>query len=261
MIYWLTSLPVIIGATLSAGMAVIAGLAAYYAARIAVGRKANDENRELALNMFRIIATLLSLLLSLTFADVRVEIGMVRNSVETEAGQLADIYKDLNAFESVEANAVSVELLDYVDAVIDDEWQALQRGEVSERVIVIFHDLEYAILELEATTPLQQILRSRLAADVDALSTSRAARLIKRDSGTPIFLYVAIVGFLWTMAFLSVYAPAGRAVTYLSAYSAFFGIVIYIILALSNYFEGIGGVTPVAFEFLAEVFARSEPLI
>ena len=257
MIHWLTSLPVIIGATLSAGVAVIVGLTAYYVAHIAVGRKANKENRELAANMFRIIATLLSLLLSLTFADVRVEIGMVRSSVETEAGQLADIYKDLSAFESVEATAVRVQLLDYVDAVIEDEWQALQRGEVSERVVEIFHGLEYAILNLEATTPLQQILHSRLVDDVDALSTNRAARLIKRDSGTPIFLYVAILGFLWTMAFLSVYAPAGKAITYLSAYSAFFGIVIYIILALSNYFEGIGGVTPETFEFLSEFFARS----
>jgi hypothetical protein len=97
MIYWLTSLPVILGATLSAGVAIIVGLTAYYVARIAVGRKANEESRELASNMFRIIATLLSLLLSLTFADVRVEIGMVRSSVETEAGQLADIYKDLSA--------------------------------------------------------------------------------------------------------------------------------------------------------------------
>ena len=257
MIFWLTSLPVILGATISAGVAVIIGLTAYYVAHIAVGRKANKENRELASGMFRIIATLLSLLLSLTFADVRVEIGMVRSSVETEAGQLADIYKDLNAFDSVEARAVRVQLLDYVDAVIEDEWQALQQGEVSEPVIAIFHDLEYAILNLEATTPLQQILRSRLADDVDALSTNRAARMIKRDSGTPIFLYVAVLGFLWTMIFLSVYAPAGKAITYLSAYSAFFGIVIYIILALSNYFEGVGGVTPEAFEFLSEIFARS----
>jgi hypothetical protein len=65
------------------------------------------------------------------------------------------------------------------------------------------------------------------------------------------------MGFLLTAALLSVYPPGRKALVFLSFYFTFFGIVVYFILALGNYFQGIGGVTPEAFEYLSDYARRN----
>jgi hypothetical protein len=257
MIYWLVSLPPVVGGTLFGIAAIVTGLVTYAGARIAVGQSTSSEGKDLAINLFRVIATLLVLLLSLTFADVRIEIGAIRSSVQAETALLADIYKDLSIFDSSEANAIQVQLVEYVDAVIVDEWDALRRGEINEKVLIIFRDLETAILNLETTTRLQEELRGRLIDDIDAVSESRTTRLVQINTGTPVFMYVAFLGFLWTSALLSVYRPQDKTVVLIGAYCAFFGVVTYFILALGNHFEGIGEVTPDSFRFLSDYTKRT----
>jgi hypothetical protein len=256
MIYWLINLPPIIGGLLTAAIAILIGLLTYGGAHFFVGQYANKESSELAVNLFRIIAGLLALLLSLTFADVRVEIGAVRNSIEVEAALLVDVYKDLSVFDSEQAREIEVKLARYVDAIIEDEWEALRKEKISERVIVIFRDLENSILFLETKTPFQQEIRVRLMEDIDAASSSRATRIIQAGRHTPVFLYVAVIGFLWTTVLLSVYKPRDKAIFFVSAYCAFFGVVTYFILALGNYFEGFGGVTPDSFILVSDYMKR-----
>jgi hypothetical protein len=256
MIHWLVSLPPILGGLLSAGAAVVFGLATYAGARAAIGKHADHESSNQVIQMFRVVATLLSLLLSLTFADLRTESGAIRSAVTAETALLADIYRDLSMFDSQEAEALQTQLMEYVDAVIVQEWEALGRGEVDESVIARFQDLELSILRLEAVTPLQAELRSRLVEDIDSVSDSRTTRLVEVGTEIPTFLPLAILGFLWTSALLSVCATQGRKVVFIGAYCAFFGIVIYIILAMDNHFEGIGEVTPSAFELLSDYAKR-----
>jgi hypothetical protein len=256
MIDWLINLPPLIGGLLAAFTAIAIGLLTYGGSYFFVGRYANKESSELAVNMFRIIGGLLALLLSLTFADVRVEIGSVRNSIEAEAALLADIYQDLSVFDSDEAREIEGKLERYIEAIIEDEWEASRKEEVSESVIVIFRSLENSILFLETKTPFQQELRVRLMDDIDAVSASRATRIVQAGRHMPVFLYVAVIGFLWTTALIGVYKPSDKAIIFVSAYCAFFGVVIYFILALGNYFEGIGGVQPDPFIMLSDYMKR-----
>ncbi len=256
MIHWLVSLPPIVGGALSAVVAVVIGLTTYAGARAAIGKHANHESGGQVIQLFRVIATLLALLLSLTFADLRTESGAIRSSVRTETALLADIYKDLSIFDSQEAEALQAQLVEYVDAVIVEEWEAMRNGEIDESVAARFQELEIAILRLQPTTPLQAELRGRLVEDIDSVSDSRIIRLIGIGPEPPTFLYLAILGFLWSSALLSVCATQGRTVVFIGAYCAFFGIVIYFILAMGHHFEGIGEVTPSAFELLSDYASR-----
>ena len=69
--------------------------------------------------LFRDVGTLLVLLLSLNFADVRIEAG-------------------------------AVHLVEYLDAVIEEEWEALRRGEISDDVVELFRNIEFAVLMLDS---------------------------------------------------------------------------------------------------------------
>jgi hypothetical protein len=248
---WLMGLPPVVGGTIFGAAAAVTGLGTYAGARFVVGRRAVLENSNLALQLFRVIGTLLVLLLSLTFADVRIETGAIRNSVDVEAGLLADTFKNLDVFDSAEAEAISAQLLEYIDAVIEKEWEALRRGEIDDDVVELFRDMEIAVLTLETTTPLQEELRRRMIDDIDDVSDSRLKRLTKVSKSVPVFLYVAFLAFLWSNVMLSVFTPRNKAVVFIGGYCAFVGIMIYFILALSSHFEGIGAVRPDSLEYLS----------
>ena len=251
-IQWIMGLPAVGGGTIFAAAAVVTGLGAYAGARIVVGKRAVFENSNLALQLFRVIGTLLVLLLSLTFADVRIETGAIRNSVDVEAGLLGDTFRNLDAFGTAEAEAISAQLLEYIDAVIENEWAALRRGEIAEDVLELFRDLEIAVLTLETTTTLQEELRLWMIDDIDAVSDSRLMRLTRISKSVPVFLYIAFLAFLWSNAMLSVFTPRNKAVVFIGGYCAFVGVVIYVILAMSSHFEGVGAVTPDSLEYLSD---------
>jgi len=98
------------------------------------------------------------LLLSLTFADVRIKTGAIRNSVDAEAGLLGDTLKNLDAYDSAEAETITVQLVEYIDAVSD----------------------------------------------------SRVNRLTRITTRVPVFLYIAVLAFLWSNAMLSIFTPRTR---------------------------------------------------
>jgi hypothetical protein len=248
---WLIGLPPIVGGTIFAAAAVVTGLGTYAGARLVVGKRAVFENSNLALQLFRVIGTLLVLLLSLTFADVRIETGAIRNSIDIEAGLLGDTFKNLHTFDSAEAEAISTQLLEYIDAVVEKEWEALRRGEIDADVAELFWEMETAVLTLETKTTLQEEIRRRMIDDIDAVSDSRMKRLTKTSKSVPVFLYVAFLAFLWSNVMLSVFTPRNNAVIFIGGYCAFVGVVIYVILAMSSHFEGVGAVTPDSLEHLS----------
>ena len=91
----------------------------------------------------------------------------------------------------------------------------------------------------------QELILGQLISDIDALNETRASRLIHRGAhDAPAFLIVAIVGFVWTAILLGTYPPRSGAVIFSSFYFSLFGLVIYLILGLGSYFNGIGAVSP-----------------
>ena len=71
------------------------------------------------------IGILVSLFLSLTFADVVLELNQIEASVEREAVLIEDMYGDLSRFDSDRARRSKTLLVDYTQAVISHDWTAL----------------------------------------------------------------------------------------------------------------------------------------
>ena len=71
MITGFVGLPIIVGVLLSVAAASFLGFFAYAGARFLIGGGVSENAKQLATSMFTVIATLVSLMLSLTFADFR----------------------------------------------------------------------------------------------------------------------------------------------------------------------------------------------
>ena len=251
MISWVASLPWWLGGMLSSVLAIVLGLSVYLATHYSFGRNFDARTEDLAINLFRIVATLLSLLLSLTFADLREGISEVRHSVEAEASALSNTLRDLEAFDDAAAAPAKTQLMMYLESAVEEEWDQLRDGQVSTRTMVLFGNAKQAIYDLEPRTSQQEKVHSRLIADISSVNSTRASRLVHRGgSGRLLFLYVALVGFASTTALLCTYPPRPKSLIFIAIYCGFFGVLIQIILELGHFYEGLAAVTPEPLEFL-----------
>ena len=80
-------------------------------------------------------------------------------------------------------------------------------------------------------------------ADVDMMSDYRLARLDTALAKPPVYAIVIIFGFFVTMACFGAYRPQAPLVGLVLLYTIFIGLVLYLILTLSDPFQGIGAQT------------------
>ncbi len=250
MLIQLLTLPVLIGISIFLLATVAVGLVSYFVARALIHKPVQDERKNVADSLFRISGALLGLLLSLTFASIREDITKLRDSVELEAAQIADIFNDLARFESEDATALQQKVVDYTRALIEHEWPLLSAGGLSPQAWDIYEDIELGLLDLKTEGPRQESLRSRLLQDIDEISDHRQARLYTAKDDPPFFLYIAMFGFVATMLLFCVHPPSVASIVFLSLFSVFVGTVMYFSFALSHPFDGALSVSPKALELI-----------
>jgi hypothetical protein len=155
-----------------------------------------------------------------------------------------DIYSDLSHFDSDAASELSSLVLEYTHLVINSEWNSLANGELDSETIDAFEKLQFGIHKLDAKTYVQKSLRSNLIQDVDEISDHRQHRAFQAVPDPPHFIYVALVGFLISMAALSTYRLTRVIKRMISLYCGFIGLVIYFMLAMSSPFYGVMKLSP-----------------
>jgi len=252
MIEQLLHLPVVPGAILLMGITMATGVTIYVlSSRLFVNSRSKDTRRA-ADYLFRATGILVSLFLSLTFADVVLELNQIETSIEREAVMIEDIYRDLGRYESNRARKAQILLEDYVNAVIDHDWPALANDSLSQEARDIFDQLEYEVLHLEDETEIQGILRGRIISDVDLVSDLRLSRLEQAFAKPPLFLIVVFFGFLTTMVCFGAHQPNRLTLMLLSSYTLLIGLVVYLILAFSDPFQGSTGIDPVSLQFILD---------
>ncbi len=242
---------VIVGVTTAIGVAV------YYVTSRFYARSRNDNAMKqlegATGNLLRVVGWIFALLLSLAFTNVMTESILVETAIESEAAVISEVHQDLRRFDLDETDEIRTLLVDYTQAVINEDWPALAQGTLSERASAVLGQLEDAVLNLEATGATQETLRSRLIADVDLISDHRLTRLIHAREPPPVILLILFFGYLLTMGLFGIYPPRRSMLVLLSFYTVFVGVVFYAILSTSLPFEGATPVGPSAFEYVLEI--------
>jgi ABC-type multidrug transport system fused ATPase/permease subunit len=246
------SLPSFMGALVLMVLTTIIGVAVYLMSYRFLAKGQTKETRRATSGLFRVLGILVSLFLSLTFADVVLELNQIKASIEREAIMIVDIHRDLGRYDSERAVRAQTLLVEYTQAVIDYDWPALANDRMSVEARSLLWQLEEEILHLETNSSVQEILRSRIVSDVDVVSDLRLSRLEQALSKPPMFLIVVIFGFLATMVCFGPHKPNRLTVVLLSLYTLLVGPVIYMILAFSDPFQGAIGMDPTALEYVLE---------
>ena len=252
MIEFLLSAPTLVGSIASMILATLTGLAVYVISYKLTFKYQSGDLKDPTSNLFRVVGMLVALLLSLAFADAVTELRAIENAIEREAVAILDTFHSLQRFDNEGTREIRTILIDYTQAVIDDEWPALSNDKLAERTGALRRQLVGRVLALEPATPIQEKLWSEILTDTDAISDFRLIRLDNALAKPPIYLHAIIFGFLVTMACFGAYRPQGPLVALVSLYTVFVGMVLYLILAVSDPFQGGIGVEPTTFEYLVE---------
>ncbi len=243
------------------GLTAAVGLTVYFVSYKLIARSPNSEEvKDTASNLFRFAGVLAGLFLSLTFADVVINLNAIKSASNREAWALADIYYDLRHFGVEEVCSIQVLLRDYTQAVIEDDWPALKNDLLSERTYELLLQIEEAVLNLETTNVPQETLRSLMIEDVDLISDYRLSRKQQAREQPPFFIIIVLFGFLVTMVCFGLYRPVKVLVVLMSLYALLVGLSISLTLSLSAPFEGMLGIDPAPFEEVLEsMSSQNEP--
>ena len=253
MIEDLLALPTIVGFIIVVGLTVTLGMTTYVVSyKLIAARYRTEEMKDAASSMFRVVGMLVSLFLSLTFADVLFEQNAIQTAVQGEASAITDTYIDLFHFGAEETGEVRSLLQSYAQSVIDDDWPALANDELADRTTTLLRQLETAALNLKANNAIEEKMWTRIIASIDLISDFRISRLQQALARPPFFLIVVLFGFFVTMVCFGLYKPLGPIVVLVTLYIFFVGLVVYLILAFSDPFQGVPGVDTAPLDFTIE---------
>ncbi len=252
MIEFILSLPTWIGCALAMVSTTLLGLVVYV-----ISHKFNEKYKKVDLkdpitSLFRMVGILVSLMLSLAFGEVINEWQAIKNAIDREAAAILDTYNYLKYFDSEDTREIRAVLIDYVQAVIDDDWPALANDRLGQRTSTLKRQFSDKIIELKPANSIQKDMKSGLLADIDTLSDHRFIRLNHSMAKPPVYILVIIFGFIVSMACFGAYQPHVPLITLVSLYTFFIGMVFYLILAMSDPFQGGTILDPTSFEYLIE---------
>lgn len=202
MVEFILSLSDLVGVIVTMGLATAAGIAVYLVSYKLISKYQSSELKDPTGNLFRVVGVLVSLMLSLAFADVVFDLRAIENAIAREAVAISDTFYDLQSYSLEETKEPRAILIEYTQSVIDDDWPALADDRLSPRPAALRRQLSEYVLNLKPTTPLQEILWPRMIAEIDAISDHRLIRLDSALAAPPVFVYIVAIGFLVTMACL-----------------------------------------------------------
>jgi hypothetical protein len=188
--------------------------------------------------LFRVAASLLALILSITFANQRVSYFKLKTTIEAEASKLVDIHIDLDLLNSEESKLIQVKVRDYIMSISEDGWLTLYENPFKSRQFVQFLDINKDINRLEVKNDFEKGLKQNLKSDIDEVSDFLQARVYSTRVESNHLIYTSFFGLAVIMILFAVYPPDKITVGFLAVYVAFIGIVLYFILMMSNPLRG-----------------------
>jgi len=228
------------------------GLGVYVLSSWLVDRFQVADMEEAGQTLFVVVGVFTGLMLSLAFTEGLSDWRSIQDSVKEEAIAISDTFEVLNRFEQSTDGARSA-LLEYTEAVIEDDWEALEDDELSDRAGDLRRTLVDEGLALEPESADEAEVKTFLLDDLDAVSGARQTRLSAALAEPPVYTYVFVALAAVSMAFFGVYRPQPVLIGFAALFAGMMGVVVYLVVDLSDPFQGLISVDPTPLEELLEM--------
>lgn len=207
MISFLTRQPLWLSGLLIVGLTTALAMLGPIFVRRYVTLEKLSKNNEVAGFKFAAVGVLYAVLLAFAIIVVWEKFSDAENNVTKEAGAAATIYRLSQGIDGEPGIALRTAVTNYLNAVISDEWPAMERGSASRSAREALDAVYKALLTFESPERRDTALVTQILYQLDTITEMRRARLAAAEGLVP--------GVIWLILF-------GGAVLTIS-YTFFFG--------------------------------------
>jgi len=121
------------------------------------------------------------------------QLGTARVITAREAGDVETLYRLASQLPESNRNQLQQQARSYAEAVVDEEWPLLARGQANQDAQNAADKLRESIDGFEPQTMAEQELYARMLTKVDELEENRGLRLLESQEGVPPLIWAAMV--------------------------------------------------------------------
>lgn len=215
-------------------------------------------NNEVAGFIYGIIGVLYAVLLGFTAIIVWERFDGAQAGVDQEANELADLFRDAQAFPDSVRVELETQLRQYARLVAENEWEAMAEQRPSPETWDAYNRLWRVYHLFQPETEHARIWYAQSLAKLNELGDQRRLRLLhSRSDGVPDVIWVVLLGagaITISFSFLFGTRSARAQLLMTSSLAMTIALVLFSIMALEQPFAGITRVDPEAFHQTANIF-------
>lgn len=212
----------------------LSGLIVVIQVKKRIKHKITKQHEKVGRILFRVTAGLIALLISLSYANERMEQYKIMSSMEREASLIVNAALKLNMIHSEESSQIKQKLVGYVDATISDNWKSLMANPFfskSSKLMVESSGLAY---NLPVKNAIEEKIKNDIIEDINEITELMQVRIFSQHVLTSSLIYILCIGLVFMWVFFTVYNLDVISLSFLSLYNIFIAILIYLIFMLSN---------------------------
>jgi len=237
----------------------IPGLIIIFIARGIVRSRINKQHERVGRLLFRVTASLLALLISLSYANEKIGYNKVVNSLEAEAAIIASAMLKLGLHRTEVAEKVRVDLIEYVEFTIEDDWHKVMTDPYVSKMWGTMVRINIYVRYLKEDTPMQSLLKASIISDIDEMTKTLQVRIYSAYFHMPYLTYILGLGLLIVWCFFSVYRLDRISVFFITIYNMYIAVLLYFVIMLGNPLGGPLKIDPAPFKTLLEMGIQKLP--
>jgi uncharacterized protein DUF4239 len=157
-------------------------------------------NNEVAGFKFATVGVIYAVLLAFAIIVVWEKFNKAEDDVAKEASAAATVFRLTQGIDAEHGAAIRKAVSDYLQAAVDKDWPAMDRGKASRDVTVALNEIYNAVLKFHSFDAQEGLVIGEILRNVDGISAARRERLVTADGTVPAIIWMV----LFTGAFLTV---------------------------------------------------------
>jgi hypothetical protein len=159
-----------------------------------VSSSLREEHNDVAGCIYAVVGVTYAVLLAFVVIVVWQDYEAAKDTVESEANELAGVYFLADRFPDPERARVQGLARSYARIVVEEEWPLMERGETSARATSVLRELRFSLQNIAASTSAGQVLYDQALTRMHQVSDARRLRLLETTEGLPGILWTVLVG-------------------------------------------------------------------
>lgn len=140
-----------------------------------------------------ILGTTYAVILGFMLYAVWTSFGEAELNVDLEANAVVDIHRLADALPEPQRTELRTLARSYTDAVINQEWPQMAKGEVPERSTAINEEMWKTVISVKAALPMEVNAQTHAMAELSSLGQHRLTRILQSTTQLPNVLWCVLV--------------------------------------------------------------------